>query len=204
MFAYKYICIYKCIHTHIYIKLYIYIYSCTGEGKMFEHTVRTTSDGNMKHLYRFSEWFRYGDEFHMAWFRHGTGMERCMERNGLQLATISCLFVFLTAWLERIMVWYGMVNQDDWAHGSGARPSAKPNWKGIRGPTGHAASDMAQVFHWPPVRFLGGMLKLNKLDPNLKTHGVTKLRNPTDTIQKQNQCVSNTCNYSGMDHGYGS
>ena len=69
---------------------------------------------------------------------------------------------------------------------------------------GHAARDMAQVFHWPPVRFLGGMLKLNKLDPNLKTHGVTKLRIPTDTIQKQNQYVSNTCNYSGMDHGYGS
>ena len=58
----------------------------------------------------------------MSFTWHGSGMERVW--NGVwnemdpSLQKKNCLFVFLTAWLERVLVWYGvvwygMVNQDD-------------------------------------------------------------------------------------------
>ena len=62
----------------------------------------------------------------MSFTWHGSGMERVWNGYGTVYGTKwtlackkkNCLFVFLTAWLERVLVWYGvvwygMVNQDD-------------------------------------------------------------------------------------------
>ena len=140
----------------------------------------------------------------MSFTWHGSGMERVW--NGvwnemdpsLQKKT-ACLFFWRPGLSEYWygMVWYGMV----WwirtteltvvEHQTLTRPSAKPNWKGIGGPTGHAASDMAQVFHWPPVRrqILGRYAEAKQIGPQPQnTWGNTNSGIPQITIQKQNQC----------------
>ena len=108
-------------------------------------------------------------------------------------------------------------------HQTLTRPSAKPNWKGIGGPTGHAASDMAQVFHWPPVRrqILGRYAEAKQIGPQPQnTWGNTNLRilqiqfrNKTNTSPTlavtQVWIMGMDRRYGshpqrGMDHGYGS
>ena len=93
--------------------------------KMFEHTVPTASCGNMEHSkYRtvICTGSRNDSGMWMSFTWHGSGMEGV--RNGVwnemdpSLQKKNCLFVFLTAWLERVLIWYGvvsygMVNQDD-------------------------------------------------------------------------------------------
>ena len=79
------------------------------------------------------------------------------------------------------------------------------------GPTGHAASDMAQVFHWPPVRrqILGRYAEAKQIGPQPQnTWGNTNLR----ILQVQFRNKTNTSPtlavaqvwIMGMDHRYGS
>ena len=84
--------------------------------KMFEHTVPTASCGNMEHSkYRtvICTGSRNDSGMWMSFTWHGSGMEGV--RNGVwnEMDPSAACLVFLTARTERVMVWYGTVNQDD-------------------------------------------------------------------------------------------
>ena len=82
--------------------------------------MRTASYGNMKHsIYRnmICTGCRNDSDMGMSFTWHGSGMERVWngvwnEMDPSLQKNAACL-VFLTARNERVMVWYGTVNQDD-------------------------------------------------------------------------------------------
>ena len=88
--------------------------------RMLEHTVRTTLNGNIEHSkYRtmICTGSRNDSGMGMSFTWHGSGMERVW--NGVwnemdpSLQKCAACLVFLTTRNERVMVWYGTVNQDD-------------------------------------------------------------------------------------------